>query len=190
MLGYSYNSDDNEDDIEYGFHITKCSTSYKYCDSSSLNPAQIMEQEVYYENAEISMNLSLQNIQIISIFLPLFNQYNAVLHHWLQLQTLIEHALSSLLSIVPSIKNHIVKLTLFLQWTNSYVEMALLYAEDISVFIRCHNCIKLNQFFWLDKINWNDCHSWFWHITNDLRCLFIAWRIPVWGEILGTCIDV
>jgi hypothetical protein len=44
--------DDDEEEIEYGFRPSRQATSFQYRDFSSLLPAQVMEQEVYYLFAE------------------------------------------------------------------------------------------------------------------------------------------
>ena len=44
--------DNEEAQIEYGIRRSRRATPFEYRDSSSLSPAQIMEQEVYYTHAE------------------------------------------------------------------------------------------------------------------------------------------
>ena len=73
------NGQNDPEDIEYGLRRSRRSTSYEYRDSSTLTPAQIMEQEVYYESAEITTNLALQTMHIVCTLLPLFHRYNAIL---------------------------------------------------------------------------------------------------------------
>ncbi len=64
----SSNSDqDDVDEIEYGIQRTRRNTAWVYCDSSSLTPAQIMEQEVYYQSAEDALYVCIQIIQKISL---------------------------------------------------------------------------------------------------------------------------
>jgi hypothetical protein len=52
-----HNDVDNKDDanIQYGYRRSRKRTSYEYRGSSSLTPAQIMEQETYYRYAEVAV---------------------------------------------------------------------------------------------------------------------------------------
>ena len=124
----------DHEDIEYGLRRSRRSTSYEYRDSSTLTPAQIMEQEVYYESAEITTNLALQTMHIVCTLLPLFHRYYAILLV-LQFSQPAEYMISSLKASLIRIKETIEKLILLIKWTISYGEIALLYAEDLSVFI-------------------------------------------------------
>ena len=45
-------SGDEEDEIQYGVRRSRRNTTFEYRDSSSLTPAQFMEQEVYFDRAE------------------------------------------------------------------------------------------------------------------------------------------
>jgi hypothetical protein len=171
------NGQNDPEDIEYGLRRSRRSTSYEYRDSSTLTPAQIMEQEVYYESAEITTNLALQTMHIVCTLLPLFHRYNAILLV-LQFSQPAEYMISSLKASLIRIKETIEKLILLIKWTISYGEIALLYAEDLSVFIRRRNRFRPKRFRRLDDINRRDCYSWFGHSPSDLRRLFIAWRIP------------
>jgi hypothetical protein len=131
------NLEDNseeEEDIEYGICQTRRQTSYEYHDSSSLTPAQIMEQEVYYESAAITYEWSISIVQIICTLLPLLNHCNTILQYWTQLNTSAEHAITFLHSRITSLKRHIANLLVLLRWLKGYGELALLYAEDLSVF--------------------------------------------------------
>ncbi len=66
----NHNINDDIDDIEHGIRRKRRNTSWVYRDSSSLTPAQIMEQELYYHAAEDSLFFSswiLQNLALLSL---------------------------------------------------------------------------------------------------------------------------
>jgi len=137
-----------------------------------------MEQEVYCESAEVTSQMSLQLIRIICTLLPLFHHYNTSLQYCLCLGTPLGHAISSIRAVVIALKNLIKKLIFMMRWIHSYGEIALLYAEDLSIYIRCRNRFQPKRFCQLNDISRSDSYRWFGHSPNDLRRLFIAWRIP------------
>ncbi len=47
------NQENDDDEVQYGYRRSRRRTSYEYRGSSSLTPAQIMEQETYYRYAEV-----------------------------------------------------------------------------------------------------------------------------------------
>ncbi len=47
--------EDDDAEIQYGYRRSRRKTSYEYWGSSSLTPAQIMEQETYYRYAEVAV---------------------------------------------------------------------------------------------------------------------------------------
>ncbi len=51
----NHNINDDIDDIEHGIRRTRWKTSWVHRDSSSLTPAQILEQELYYHATEDSL---------------------------------------------------------------------------------------------------------------------------------------
>jgi hypothetical protein len=59
-----------------------------------------------------------------------------------------------------------------------YGEIALLYAEDLTVFIHCRNRFHPCRFWKLIDINHQDCYSWFGLTNNNLEWLFVHWRVP------------
>jgi hypothetical protein len=72
----SHSSDDDsadEPEIQYGIRRSRRGTSYEYRDSSSLAPAERMEQETYYNAAEVSLERSflvasqMAKIQVVAL---------------------------------------------------------------------------------------------------------------------------
>jgi hypothetical protein len=70
------------------------------------------------------------------------------------------------------------KLLLMLRWVKAYGEIALLYGEDLTVFIRCRNYFHLCHFWKLVDINHKNCYAWFGVSINNLERLFVHWRVP------------
>jgi hypothetical protein len=70
------------------------------------------------------------------------------------------------------------RLHFILKWTQAHPERALLYAEDLSVFICHHHHFEPKPFRKLHEINCLDCCSWFGLNHHDVKCLFSARWIP------------
>jgi hypothetical protein len=70
------------------------------------------------------------------------------------------------------------KLLLLLRWVKVYGEIALLNAEDLTVFI-CHRNHFHSCYFWkLVDINRQDCYPWFRVSNSNLERLFKHWKLP------------
>jgi hypothetical protein len=70
------------------------------------------------------------------------------------------------------------KLLLLLRWVKAYREIALLYAEEHTVFICRRNCFHQCHFWKLVDINPRDCYAWFGVSNSNLERLFKHWRVP------------
>ena len=70
MRGDSSNSEDDE--LEYGYRDSRQRTSYEQRGSSSLTPAQIMEQESYYDYAMMAFERSMYFLRIIVLHHAVF----------------------------------------------------------------------------------------------------------------------
>lgn len=122
--------DDNIDtllnDTDYGEHQSRRQTMYYYHQSGSLSPAQIMMTGILYDQAEDYLIHSLILKRVITTLLLLCKHVFAN-----QSATIGDIFKSEYIAKI----NHIIKrLHFILKWTKSYTELALLYAEDISIF--------------------------------------------------------
>ena len=122
----------NDNDIEYGIRGSRSSTTYHHRNSSSLHPSQRMEQEVYYQSAEIFSEAALFYGHIIRLLLTIYQRYMSVTH-------LPANIITVLRNKANKIKQKIQQLRFALSWVRCYSELALLYAEDLTVFIRRRN---------------------------------------------------
>jgi len=74
--------DDEEEEVQHGIRRSRRATSYHYRDSSSLSPAQIMDQEVYYQFAKDIMAQCMLVLHVMVIVLNAHNQYRAFIGRW------------------------------------------------------------------------------------------------------------
>ena len=78
--------DDNEEErIIFGFRRARQATSYHNRDSSSLFPAQFMEQEVYYAASEESLFRSTHMAHLISLLVIIHTNYSTMIEQWQRL---------------------------------------------------------------------------------------------------------
>ena len=59
-----------------------------------------------------------------------------------------------------------------------HAELALLCAEELIIYRQRRHCFNPTRWRRLDKIEPVDWYHWFGLYADDLRRLFIAWRIP------------
>ena len=75
--------DDEGEEIEFGFLRSRRATSLQYRDSSSLSPAQVMEQEVYYSFAEDALERRTIIAHLMVLLLGIYNQLRAKFVCWI-----------------------------------------------------------------------------------------------------------
>ncbi len=173
------NENENVDEIQYGLRHPRRNTTWIYCDSSSLSPAQIMERDVYLHAAEDSIFASfsiLQNITVLSV------SYHAI-------QNLIQSSLTvnpedlsiinNLHDIFLKLKEALCHLLFLLTWVRSYGEFALLYAEDLSIFVRRQHRFPPRKYQHINDIPRGLCYAWFGCSQHDIQCLYVHWRVPI-----------
>lgn len=172
--------EDREEEVYYGIRRSRRATSWEYRDSSSLTPAQVMEQEVYYNMAEDVLLKSMHLLNIITAIFLAYESFKARIGRWQSLGGRVgaAAAISGAREKMEKLKEKIDRLLFLLSWFRSYGEMALLYAEDITVYVRRRNRFQPPRNRTLNEISRRDCYTWFGHLPDDLRQLYIHWRIP------------
>jgi hypothetical protein len=169
---------EDEDEIQYGVRRSRRATSFQHRDSSSLSPAQIMEQEVYYESAEEAFLKSLHVAQLLCLLLTIYKRFSTLIDNWQRLSSIMVDAIAGVRDKMRQIKIGIDRLIFLMTWIRAHGEVALLYAEDLSIYIRRRNRFQPKQFRRISDIDRQDCYSWFGLNPFDLRRLFLSWRIP------------
>ena len=162
----------DEADIEFGMRCSRRNTNYHHRNSSALYPAQRMEQAVYYDTAEIFSDLSLSFAQIIATLLASYNQ------HMASLSIATANAIEAIQLKAKRIKEQIDHLLFVLSWLRAYSELSLLYAEDLTIYIRRRNRFYEKRNRRIDALTNQDCDIWFGVSKHNLRRLFVQWRIP------------
>lgn len=171
-------NNDVEERIEYGYRRARRDTSIQYRDSSSLSPLQFMEQEVCYNYAIISVLKAMHIATLASILLVVYNNYKRMVSYWDRISDGSNSSISVLRAKMKNIKQQIERLLLLIRWIGSYGEIALLYAEDLTIYIRRRNRFHPKRFRRINEISRDTCYNWFGLSPHDLRVLFTHLRVP------------
>ena len=91
-----------------------------------------MEQEVYYSFAEDAPERGTLIAHLMVLLLGIYNQLCAKFVHWIGHESIT----AAVNDQIVQVKSMIQQLILLMKWTRAYGEIALLYAEDLTVFIR------------------------------------------------------
>ena len=178
--GSDSDEDDEEEEVVYGIRRSRRATTWEYRDSSAVDPAQRMEQDVHYSTAE---DLLQQSFMILSIIASLFTAREyllLIIRRWQAMGgRIVINTIERARAKTRWLKKTINHLLFVLSWVRACGEIALLYAEDLTVFIRDpNNRFKPHQYRTIDEIDRRDCYSWFGVSPHGLRMLYLHWRIP------------
>ena len=133
---------ENDDDIEegdaniqYGYRRSRRSTSYVYRGSSSLTPAQIMEQETYYRYAKVAVQRVTYILQLILLHQASYVSLRASISRWSGVASM-ERTVAIARESIEKIMAVVNRLFFVVRWIRAHGEVALLYAKDLTVFVQ------------------------------------------------------
>jgi len=124
-------ADDDSKELQYGLRSTRRRTAYEHRGTSSLTPAQVMDQQTHYGYAWLSLMQALQVLQLVLLLLASF-----ICLRWYVdgVGNSIANFTSCMIrSKMQSIKDYVERLLFHLHWILAHGEIALLYAEDLSI---------------------------------------------------------
>lgn len=170
--------DDEEEEIQYGFRRERRATSYHYRDSSSLSPAQMMEREVCYQFAGDMLTECILMIQIMSLVFTMYTRYQTILRRLLMIGDTVAGAIAAAQARIQLFKEKMETLILIFTWLKANGELALLRAEDLSIYIRRRNRFRPPCYRRIEDINHRDCYTWYGLSNYNLQRLFEHWRVP------------
>ena len=167
--------DDEDENIEYGVRRSIRRTSVQYRGSSSIFPAERMEQELYYTLAVRILERCIYLANIICLLFTIHNHYNTMVAYCRSLGRCAADAIAARADYIKHITNRVM---LLMGWIMAYGELCLLRAEDLSIYIRRRNRFGPKRFRRLDDISIDDCYAWFGLHRSDLRRMYQHWRVP------------
>ncbi len=127
------------EEIEHGICGSQRNTSWVFRDSSSLTSAQRLEQKVYYHTAKDILQMSIELLHHIAHLA--FSNYSlsVIINSMACVQDAINSAMQYFRDKRKAIHNAIMRLLFLAWWIQLYEELALLYAEDLTIFVRTRN---------------------------------------------------
>ena len=145
----------------------------------SLSPVQMMDQEVYYHIAEDAMVHSVLLLSVIVMVRNAHHRLHSLVRRWQRSADVgIANAVAAAHVKMQQWKDMMEKILLLLKWLMAYGEIALLYAEDLTIFVRRRNRFHPRCFQRIQDIGRRDCYSWFGLTTSNLERLFVHLRVP------------
>ena len=70
------------------------------------------------------------------------------------------------------------RMFVFVRWIRAHGEVALLYAEDLTVFVRRRHLFPPLRFRRIEDVLHQDCYTWLGHYPHSLRRLYLHLRVP------------
>ena len=176
------NDDSGEDDedpdiIQYGYRTSRRRTPHEYRGSSSLTPAQIMEQETYYRYAEVAVQHVTYILQLILLYKASYVSLCASITRLSGIASM-EGAVAIAREKFERIMAAVNWLFILVRWTKAHGEVALLYAEDLAIFIRRRHRFTPCRSRRIDDVLHQDCYTWFGYYPHNLSRLYLHLRVP------------
>ena len=141
-----------------------------------------MEQETYYRYAEEAVERVVFILHLVLLILhqASYVALRSLVGRWsgvsvANVTSIVETARAKMKRMLDAVHH----LLFVLRWIRALGEIALLHAEDLTVFIRR----RQNQFGSLrcrriDDLPYQDCYTWFGHYPHNLRRLHRQLRVP------------
>ena len=174
MSGSDTDDGIEEVEVEHGIRHSRRLTHFTRRDSSALYPAQMMEAEVHYNFAENAALDSLHLLEILLLLLPHHQPFSIIMASWQQIQGIGIEVLKSPKEKIQQLRKSMDPLLLLMRWISCYGEMAMLYAEDLTVFVWPHTpCFQPKRYRHLSETNRPDYDAWYGLTPDAFRRLFV-----------------
>ena len=167
----------NAQNIQISLRGTRRSVSYEYRGSSSLTPGQIMEREGYTAWIYYLFDHILDHQQVMVYFQSTYDRLRSFVHDHsgrLDLGRLVAEAREMMTSVEASYEELKVTVNCYM----GLAEIAFLYVEDLSVFIRRRVRFTVIRNRTIDEIPIDDCYNWFGQNHSNLHLLALHLRVP------------
>jgi hypothetical protein len=125
-------SEESFNNLQYSWRNTRQFTPYKHRRTSSLTPAQIMDQQTYYGYAWTSLAQGMHIFHLVLLHLASYLRLRWFLD-WMGDST--GYYFTSIWTKMESIKVCVDKVLFLMHWILAHGEIALLQAEDLSIYV-------------------------------------------------------
>jgi hypothetical protein len=133
---------------------------------------------VYFNFAVRMTEHSMLFLHTITFLFGYIRIVNALIDSWSVCGDIMTRAISHGRRVITRCKETIHRLHYFWRYCRCCGEIALLYAEDLTYFVRRPHTFQPEMNRTMDEISRRDCYTWFGIMPNDLRRLYDHWRIP------------
>jgi hypothetical protein len=136
-----------------------------------------MEQETYYRYAEVAVQCVSYILQLILLHQASYVTIRSTIGRWSGIAGMAG-AIESAWEKMQKIMNAMNRMFSIARWIRAHGEIALLYAEDLTVFIRRRHRFVPHCFRRVDDVPYQDCYTWFGQYPYNLRHLYEHLRVP------------
>ncbi len=172
------NDEDDEERLEYGVRRARREVAWEYRDSSSLSSHEMMERRMNYRIAESMLEFSSHALLIITSLFVRMRIFDALIKMWSARGDIMSDAISYCRDVIGRFQDTILGLQWLWRYCRYYGEVALLYADDLTYFVRRRHRFRPESNRTMDAISRRDCYTWFGILPDQLRMLHLHWRIP------------
>ncbi len=116
-------------------------------------------------------------LQLILVHQASYISLRATIGRWSGIAGMTE-AIVSAWEKMQKIMNTVTRLFFIARWIRAHGEIALLYAEDLNVFIRRRHQFGPHRFRRIDDVPYQDCYTWFGQYPHNLHRLYVHLRVP------------
>jgi hypothetical protein len=139
-----------------------------------------MEQETYYRYAEEAVERVVFILHLVLLHQASYVALRSLVGRWsgvsvANVASVVETARAKMKRMLDVVHH----LLFVLRWIRALGEIALLHAEDLTVFIRRrHDRFGLLRCRRIDDLPYQDCYTWFGHYPHNLHRLHWQLRVP------------
>ena len=138
-----------------------------------------MDRDVYASTAEQLLDESFQLATAVVMLISIYLRLQSMVTSLQRIPEVAARVLQSVRDRVKQLRRLIESTLLTIRWIACYGEISLLYAEDLTVYIRPrHHRFQPKRYRKLSEITRSDCDSWFGLRPAAMQELFLHWRIP------------
>jgi hypothetical protein len=136
-----------------------------------------MEQETYYRYAEVTVQRITYILQLIILHQASYISLRESITRWSRIASMaptVAIAREKVEKIIAAVN----RMFLLVRWIRAHGEVALLYAEDLTVFVRRRHRFTPPRNRRIEDVLHQDCYTWFGQYPHNLSRLYLRLRVP------------
>ena len=176
---------DNEDpslrefvEVEFDVQGRVRETSYENRDSSSLPASYTVDRDTFYSATMAALSECMTIAQVAVVLLPGLMHLDRIIQAWEMVENVSRDVIDLLRSKRDAMKVRIEALIFLIRWIACFGKIALLYAGDLTYFVRGTDRFSPPKNRSIDELSRRDIYAWFGLTRANLQKLFTHWRVP------------